>query len=88
MNKSFALLPAVALVAALAVGCQKDKGTMQDGSSSSGTSMQKPLEGNPGATTNQAVGYPQSDPGAYHPQTDDTRQYHPAPPSTVQPAAH
>ncbi len=86
------VLMAACLAAAAVVGCKHDTGssatTSGDGPSmtpSSSASGGKPLEGNPGATTNQSSGYPQSDPGAYHPQTDDTQQYHPAPPSTVQP---
>lgn len=45
----------------------------------------RPVEGTPGATTNQASGYDASDPNHYHPQSDDTRQYHPADASSVQP---
>ncbi len=90
MIKPLSIVSVAVLAAAFAVGCQKDKDSMQDGMSpnSSGGAMQKPLEGNPGATTNQSAGYPQSDPGAYHPQTDDTRQYRPAPSGTIQPATH
>ena len=85
MIKQYSLLSAAILTAVFAVGCQKDKDNMQGGSQPMSGSMQKPLEGNPGATTNQAVGYPQSDPGVYHPQTDDTRQYRPAPAGAIQP---
>lgn len=93
------ILAGACLAAAVAVGCTSDKASssskpMSDGNSSGMSSgmnngmnngSNKPLEGNPGATTNQSAGYPQSDPGAYHPQTDDTNQYHPANPATVQP---
>ena len=87
MNIRVTVLAAACLASAVAAGCTPDKGSSQNGSMSSGTSsdMKKPLEGNPGATTNQAAGYPQSDPSNYHPQTDDTRQYHPADPATIQP---
>ena len=91
MNKHFTVA-AAGLALGVAVGCSHDRdaapGPNTRGPSMSGSSTGggKPLEGNPGATTNQASGYPQSDPGAYHPQTDDTKQYHPAPPSAVQPA--
>ncbi len=86
---------ATCLAAGFSVGCMHDKGSSASTSSGNGPSMSngngsspdtgKPLEGNPGATTNQASGYPQSDPGAYHPQTDDTKQYHPADPAAIQP---
>ena len=88
MTKHLRATAALACLAlAATVGCSHDSGGTQ-GPNTNGPSMSggKPLEGNPGATTNQASGYPQSDPGAYHPQTDDTKQYHPAPPASVQPS--
>ena len=81
-------LSAAVVVSALAVGCMHDQDSSPSSGSSSGPMSNKPLEGNPGATTNQASGYPQSDPGAYHPQTDDTRQYRPAPATVAQPVPH
>ena len=92
MNIRVKVLAAACLASAFGIGCSHDKGSnagMSDNgnsmSSGSSSDMKKPLEGNPGATTNQSVGYPKSDPGVYHPQTDDTQQYHPANPSSVQP---
>ena len=71
------LFAASAVALGVAAGCNNDKKMSDNGMGGSGNGM-KPLEGNPGATTNQSVGYPQSDPGAYHPQTDDSGKYHPA----------
>ena len=86
MTARNAILAATCLAAAVAAGCNQDRKTSDDGSSMSGSSdMKKPLEGNPGATTGPSVGYPQSDPHVYHPQTDDTHQYHPANPNNIQP---
>jgi hypothetical protein len=79
--KTIALLAGAMAAMALA-GCASDS-NCANGSCSKNS---RPLEGNPGATTNQSAGYDSSDPAHYHPQTDDTRQYHPANPPTVQPA--
>ena len=95
MNKPFAAIAGAATIAvAVLAGCHDhdqpapasgSDSTMKPGMDSSTTSMGKPMVGNPGATTGPAVGYPRSDTGDYHPQTDDTHQYHPAPASADQP---
>ena len=93
------VLAAACLASALAVGCSHDQDssstppmksstTMGPSMRGDGSSTGRPLEGNPGATTNQTSGYPASDAGGFHPQTDDTRQYRPAPPAAVQPTTN
>ena len=85
MNKCLTLLSAALVTSAVAVvgGCHTDG--QSDGQRSSMSDGSRPLEGNPGATTGPAAGYDRSDPTHYHPQTDDTHQYHPANPAAVQP---
>ena len=85
------VVPALALTAVAIVGCGHDSDHGGSGMSTGMQSGDKPVEGNPRATTGPAAGYPQSDTSDYHPLTDDTRnqngsgQYHPAPMGTVQP---
>ena len=67
------------MIAALVVACSHDRNDPSSG---------KAVEGTPGATTNQSSGYDSSDPAHYHPQSDDTKQYHPADNTEVQPATH
>ena len=80
MTKRLVVISTSVLIGALVVACSHDHNDMSDGD--------KAVEGTPGATTNQASGYDSSDPSHYHPQSDDTKQYHPANSADVQPAAH
>ena len=80
MKNFFAVTAAACLAAALTVGCSHGQCSMCSSNSA------KPVEGNPGATTAPSAGYDTSDPNHYHPLTDDTKQYRPAPANAVQPS--